>query len=139
MKGVSLILQFVLFFTIGFTFFLLAGNLFRFQSGLIRQDIIDLGSQLQSSKISALSIQAVTSCKFCDTVKVELQPQIIGGYYPIYQLSNGVVLKIEPANKNLQSSMHNFHYSITYDTNDVSSVKTIALTYDRTNNKLVMR
>lgn len=139
MKAASLIVQFVIFFTIGLGFFLLAGNLFRFQSGLIKQDILDSASSLSVSQMSALSIKAVNSCKSCETVTIKAEQKSIAGYNPVYQLSNGIVLKIEPENKIVQSSMHNLHHSIKSDNTEVSSSKSIALTYDRTKNNLVIR
>lgn len=138
MKAASLIVQFVLFFTIGLGFFLLAGNLFRFQSGLIKQDIIDSSSDLSISQLSALSLKAVDSCKSCDSVSITIEQKSIAGYNPVYQLSGGIVLKIEPENKIAQSSIHNLYHSITFDTSEVSSSKDITLTYDRTKNKLVI-
>lgn len=139
MKAASLIVQFVIFFTIGLGFFLMAGNLFRFQSGLIKQDIFTSGSDLSTSQISAASITAVNSCKSCDSVTIKIEQKSIAGYKPVYQLSNGLILKIEPENKIVQSSMHNLYHSITFDETEASSTKAIALTYDRTKNKLVIR
>lgn len=135
MKAVSLIIQFVLFFIIGFGFFILAGNLFRFQSDLIRSDIIDSSSNLSVDQLSAVSIRAVNSCKACSNVTIKIDQKSIAGIYPTYQLSNGIILKLE--SKTVQSSMHNVNYSITYDADETSS-KSIALTYDRTKNKLVI-
>ncbi len=143
MKAASLIVQFVLFFIIGLGFFLLTGNLFRFQSDLIKQDILDSGSSLAINQLSALSIKAIDSCKSCDNVTIKIDSKSIAGYNPIYQLSNGIInnvfLKIESENKIVQSPMHNLNHSITSDTTEVSSSKVIALTYDRTKNKLVIR
>ncbi len=139
MKAASLIVQFVIFFTIGLGFFLMAGNLFRFQSDLIKQDILDSGSNLSTSQLSAASIVAVNSCKSCDNVTIKVEQKSIAGYSPVYQLSNGVILEIEPENKLVQSSMHNLYHSITSDAAESSSTKAIALTYDRTKNKLVIR
>jgi len=139
MKAASLIVQFVLFFTIGLSFFLLAGNLFRFQSDLIKQEILDRGSTLLVKQLSALSIVAVDSCKSCDSVSIKISPKTIAGYSPVYQLSGGVILKIEAENKAVQSTIHNLHHSITFDTKEVSSSKDITLTYDRTKNKLVIK
>lgn len=139
MKAASLIIQFVLFFTIGLGFFLLAGNLFRFQSDLIKQDILEAGSRLALSQISAISIKAVDSCKSCDNVTIKADPKPIAGYDQTYQLSSGIILEIEPENKLAQSSLHNLKHSLTFDTTKVSSAKSIALTYDRTKNKLVIK
>lgn len=143
MKAASLIVQFVIFFTIGLGFFLLAGNLFRFQSDLIKQDILDAGSNLSISQISSLSIRAVNSCKSCENVTIKFDQKSIAGYNPTYRLYNGIInsifLKIEPENRLAQSTMHNLNYSITSDSTEVSSSRTITLTYDRTINKLVVR
>lgn len=138
MKAVSLIVQFAIFFAIGLGFFLIAGNLFRFQSDLIKQDILDSGTNLSASQMSAASIMAVNSCKSCDNVSIRIDQQGIAGYNPAYQLSNGLVLKIEPENKIVQSPMHNLHHSITFDATEASSTRAIALTYDRTKNKLAI-
>lgn len=143
MKAASLILQFVIFFTIGMGFFLMAGNLFRFQSDLIKQDIIDSASNLSVSEISASSITIVNSCKSCGNISVKLDQKPIAGNTPTYRLSDGTInaltLEIEPENKMAQSSMHGLNYSVITDTTEVSSSKTITLTYDRTKNNLVMR
>ena len=139
MKAVSLIVQFVLFFIIGLGFFLLSGNLFKYQSGLVRKGILDSGSELSVNQISAISISSVDSCKSCDNVTIKVDQKSIAGYNPVYQLSNGIILKVEPENKIVQSTMHNLYYSITYDTAEVSSSKSIALTYDKIKNKLVMK
>ena len=139
MKAASLIVQFVIFFTIGLGFFLLAGNLFRFQSDVIKQDILDSSSGLSVSQMSAASIKAVDSCKSCDNVTIKIDQKPIVGYNPVYQLSNGIILKIDPENKQVQSSMHNLYQSISFGSGEASSSKTIALTYDRTKNKLVIK
>lgn len=142
MKAVSLIVQFVIFFTIGLGFFLLASNLFTFQSGFIKRDFIDAGANLSISQISAVSIRATDSCKSCDNVSVKTDLKSIAGYIPTYKLSdgaiNGITLKIEPENKIAQSSIHNLNHSITADTTEVSS-STITLTYDKIKNKLVIK
>lgn len=143
MKAASLILQFVIFFTIGSGFFLMAGNLFKFQSDLIKQDIIDSVSNLSVSEISASSIIAVNSCKSCGNISVKLDQKPIAGNNPTYRFSNGIInaliLEIEAENKMSQSSMHGLNYSVTSDAIEVSSSKAITLTYDRTKNNLVMR
>lgn len=139
MKALSLIVQFVIFFSIGFGFFLLAGNLFRFQSDLIKKDILDSGSELSIKQVSAVSITANTTCKSCDTVDIMIDQKSIAGYTPTYRLSNGIILTIEPESKIIQSTIHNLCRSTTCDSREVTSSRGITLTYDRTNNKLVIR
>jgi len=139
MKAVSQIVQFVIFFAIGMAFFLAAGNLFRFQSDLIKQDILNASSTLAVSQLSAISIKAIDSCKSCDNATITIYQRSIAGYNPTYQLSSGIILRIDPEAKIVQSSMHNLHHSITYGSAKVSSAKAIALTYDRTTNNLVIK
>lgn len=139
MKAVSLIVQFVLFFVIGLGFFLTAGNLFRYQSDLIKNEILASSSNLSVSSLSAASIRAVESCKSCDSVMLKFDQKPIAGYNPTFQLSNGIILKIEPEGKQVQSSMHSLSYSLSFGSGDVSSSKTINLTYDRTKNNLVIK
>ncbi|MBI1978489.1 MAG: hypothetical protein HYS62_00315 [Candidatus Aenigmarchaeota archaeon] len=139
MKAVSLIVQFIIFFAIGLGFFLMAGNLFRFQSDLIKQDVIDAGSSLALGEISAASIRAINSCKSCENVSIKVDQRMIAGYNPVYQLSNGAILEIEPEDEVLQSSVHNLNYSVTMNTPKVLASKAIVLTYDRTKNSLVIK
>lgn len=138
MKAVSLIVQFVIFFIIGMGFFLLAGNLFRYQSDFIKRDIVDIGSEIYSRKMSAVAIDAVDLCKSCDNVTVKVSQSDIAGINPTYQLSQGLKLELESENKIVQSSMHNLYYSVTEGADKVSSSKTITLTYDRKINNLVI-
>ncbi|MEM5797129.1 MAG: hypothetical protein QW818_00195 [Candidatus Aenigmatarchaeota archaeon] len=139
MKAVSLIVQFVIFFTIGLSFFLLVGNLFKFQSDLIKRDILESGSTLSLNQLSAALINAVNSCKSCNNVSIKIDQKPIAEYTQIYQLSDNLILKIEPENKIIKSSLHNLNYSINSDPTEFSASKTITLTYDRTNNKLVIK
>lgn len=138
MKAASLIIQFVLFFIIGLGFFLLAGNLFRFQSDYIKGDILSIGSEIYTRQMSSFAINAVNICKSCDNVTLKISQGPLAGASPTYQLSQGIVFEIDSENKIVQSTMHNLFYSIAEGSNKVSSSKTITLTYDRTQNKLVI-
>ena len=139
MKAVALILQFVMFFIIGLTFFIAVSNIVKFQSTEIRQDILNSGSDLSIKEISAEIINTVNSCKSCDNTTIKFNQKPIAGFGPTYKLSNGIILSVLLQSKSLQSSIHNLYYSITYDTKEVGSSKTLNLTYDKTNNKLVIR
>lgn len=139
MKSVAFIVQFIIFFTIGLIFFLAAGNLFRFQSNILKRDILDISSELTSNYISAVAIASINTCKYCDNVSVKVNVNPIVGYYPIFELDKGIVISIEPENKSVSSSIHNLNNSISFTTSKVSSVKPITLTYDRTKNNLVIK
>lgn len=139
MKAVSLIVQFVLFFIIGLGFFILAGNFFRFQSTVIRQELVNFSSEFSVREVSVFAISAVDSCKSCDNVTLRLEQKSVAGYNPTYQISNVIRLKVEQENVFLNSSLHNLNYSINLENAEVSSSKPIDLMYDRTKNKLVIK
>lgn len=137
MKAASLVLQFVIFFMIGLGFFIAVGNIFRFQSGLIRGDIIDSASELSVIRLSAVAVKAVDSCKSCENASIKIDQPEIAGYTPAYKLSAGIMLEIEPEGKTVSSSMHNLYKSVKYS-DDVVLSNRISMTYDRTNNNLVI-
>lgn len=139
MKSQSQIIQFVIFFAIGMTFLTIVGNLFRFQSDIIKADVLDAGSNVSTRYISAIAIKSVDGCKTCDNISTKIQVNSIAGYNPDVRLNNGIVLSIDPENKVYQTSSHNLFYSINYNTNKVLSVKPITLTYDKTKNNLVVQ
>lgn len=141
MKSQSLIVQFVLFFVIGLGFFLLAGNLFRFQSNFIRQDILDFGSELLSKQTSSFIITAINSCKSCDKVSTSFNVKSITGNFPIiaFTANKKLTVSLEEENKLIESSVHNLLYSVNLETNAVSSARSINLTYDKIKNNLVIR
>ncbi len=137
MKAVSLILQFAVFSIIGISFFFVVGNLLSFQSGSIKRDVIDHASNLTLSQVSAAAIASVSSCKSCEIATIKINQLGIAGYTPTYQLSNGIILEVEPESKAVSTSIHNLYHSVLYDADKTSS-REISLTYDRTNNKLAI-
>ncbi|MBI2545266.1 MAG: hypothetical protein HYW22_01545 [Candidatus Aenigmarchaeota archaeon] len=139
MKAQSQIIQFILFFAIGLTFLTIVGNVFRFQSDIIKSDILDAGSNVTSKYLSAIVIKSVDGCHSCDNISTRIQLNTIAGYNPDVRLNNGILLSIEPENKLYQVSAHNLFNSITYSTSKVLSVKPITLTYDKTKNNLVVQ
>ncbi|MBI2543058.1 MAG: hypothetical protein HYW24_02650 [Candidatus Aenigmarchaeota archaeon] len=136
MKAQSLIIQFIIFFTISLSVFFMVGNLFRYQYDLIRRDVLQSSSELTAEYLSAVAIKAVDTCKSCDNVSITLNVKPSAGYNPTIRLDDGILVKIEPENKIVQSSIHNLKDSIRFQTNDVSSVQPITLTYERENNIL---
>jgi len=139
MKSQTLIVQFIIFFTIGLVFFLTVGNLFRFQAELIRGDVIEVNSRLTNSYMSALIITTVNSCKSCNITTAKVDIKNIVGLYPSFYFDRGLVLSVDSENKIVRSPMHNLNYSVNMGANQVSSVRTITLTFDRDKNNLVMQ
>ena len=105
MKSQALIIQFIIFFTIGLAFFLAVGNLFRFQSNLIKREILNLDSELTNKYLSALIITAVDNCKSCNKTSIQVNVKSVVGFNPVFKLDTGIVLSIRPENKILQSSI----------------------------------
>ena len=140
MKSVSLIIQFVIFFSIGLTFFILVGNLFRFQSDVIKNDVLNFGSNLATKQMSAAAVYAIDTCKTCDNTTIRTEVKSITNLNPDVSLTTGgVMLSIDAENKQTLSSVHNLYFSVNFVPNKVSSVKPITLTYNKTKNNLVIK
>ncbi len=138
MKSQSLIVQFILFFVIGLGIFLSLGNLFKFHSETIRGDVIDYSVKLTNSFISSAIISTVDSCKQCDSISTNMQlEKTIAGFFTEVELKNG--LNISAGGKTFPSSIHNLNETIGIQPSKASSAKVITLTFDRTNNKLMIR
>lgn len=136
-KSQTLVIQFILFFVIGLSLFLMIGNLFRFHSDVIRSDIEDLGVKLVNSYVSSAIITSVDSCKQCDEVSMQLAIKNIGGYIPVIDLKNG--LNVSTIEKYHFSSIHNLNETLDLQESKVSGTKPITLMYERIKNKLVMK
>lgn len=139
MKSQSLVVQFLIFFVIGFSFFLSIGIFFRSQANLIKNDILDSGLELETKYISTAAGIATSTCKTCDNVSIRVELRPVIDYRPKIGLGDGIVLSIEPENKVSRSSINNLKHSLNFIPNEVSSVRPITLMYDRTKNNLVIQ
>lgn len=138
MKAQSLIVQFILFFMIGFTIFLAIGNIFKLHSEITRNDIINSSLKLTNSFISSAVITATASCKKCDFVSINFKTgENIVGYFTEIKLENG--LNVSTIEKSFFSSIHNINESVSIVPGKASSTKPITLTFDRTKNKLMIK
>ncbi|MEM7825079.1 MAG: hypothetical protein QXO27_03860 [Candidatus Aenigmatarchaeota archaeon] len=135
-KSQSLIIQFVLFFVIGFSLFLAISGFFRFRSEMIRNDVTNYELKLVSSYISSAIIKSVDECKQCDEVSIRVSLKNIAGYTPIVNLKNGLNV----------STMSNYHFSTIHNLNETLGITEsrafasipITLMYERIKNKLVV-
>lgn len=137
MKSQSSIVQFILFFLIGFSIFLAIGNVFKFQFFSIQSSVTDLFLKSVNSHTSSAIITAVDSCKMCDNVSISLnlEKTIAGNFYEI-KLENG--LNTSTYWKYSFSSMHLLNNSINIQESKAASVKPITLTFGRANYNLVV-
>jgi hypothetical protein len=136
-KSQSLIVQFVLFFLIGFSLFLAIGSLFRFRSDVIKNDVTSLELKLINSYVSSAVINSVDACKQCDEVTVELPIKNIAGYSPVINLKNG--LNVSTVNKYYFSSIHNLNETLNIQDSKVYGAVPITLMYEKIKNNLVVK
>jgi len=136
-KAQSLIIQFVLFFMIGFSLFLFVGNFFKYQSDVFRSDITDLNLKLTNSYLSSFVVNSVDSCKQCDFVQtsIKLENTTVGYFFEAGLSSNGLSVSAMPGYKSFVSSVHNFNKSFSM-AGKASSAQAINLTFSRTKNEL---
>ena len=142
MKSQSLIVQFVLFFVIGLGIFLSLGNLFKFQSEIVRRDVINDSVKLTNSFVSSNIISAVDSCKQCDLVSANIKiEKTVAGFFTEIILENGLNTGLNTSidGQSFSSSIHNLNETIGITSGEASSAKAITLMFDRTKNKLMIK
>lgn len=136
-KGQSVIMQFLIFFIIGFFIFITIGMFFKYQSDLFKQDIISSSLNLTNSYLSSVSIIMVDDCKECDFINLTLKVSNTSTGYPIEVkfTGNSMLNTSIPTVSEQTTTIHNLNYSLKASGSS-SSVKTIILTFNRTNNNL---
>ncbi len=138
MKAQSLLIQFVLFFIVGFFLFLTIGNFFRIQSERFRENIGDLSLKLASTNIASYAINSMYACKQCDYVRNQIFfERSVAGYFIVANISqSGLAVFTTPGAKSYYSSMHNLNESIK-NFGETSITKPIGLTLNRTKNLFI--
>ena len=135
MKGQSLVIQFLIFFLIGFSLFVSVGSFYKYQSDLFRNDIISSNLALFNSYLSSNIISAVDTCKECDFVKLSVPAlNLTAGYAIQINLSDSGLNVSNPV-KYFNSPLHNLNSSLNL-IGVSSSVQPITLTLNKTQNKL---
>jgi hypothetical protein len=135
MKGQSLIIQFFIFFLIGFSLFISVGSFFKYQSDLFRDEIISSSLSLANSYLSSNMVMAATNCKQCDNAIISTSIANLTTGYPIEIKLRSSGLNVSIPYKYYLSSIHNFNSSLALS-GDSSSVQTITLTFNKNQNKL---
>jgi hypothetical protein len=137
-KAQSLILQFVLFFMVGFLVFVSIGTFFKYQSDIFQQDVAKKSLDLTSNFFKSAILSQVDTCKGCDEAQYSIRLQnITAGYYMeiLMDRLTGLSVKAIPEGKVSNSGIYNLNES--FDMSGVgSSVKPINLTFSRTKNVL---
>ena len=140
-KGQALIVQFVLFFLIGFAIYLMVSGFFKYQTDLYKQQIIDSNINLTASQISSAIIAIVEGCKGCDQISITLNLRNFTADYPfeVYFNSSGFTMLVPVIEKSFQSTVHNINSYLTIVATKVLSTQPINLTFDKTQNKLEVK
>lgn len=137
MKGQTLIIQFILFFLIGFTLFGSIGMFFQAQSQIFKNDIITYDLKLINSYVSSIAMTEVVSCKECDFVNitVKIQNTTAGNFFEVGMAPNGVNTTIPQTHQSITTTIYNLKNS--YILSGFSaSIKPISITFTKSLNNL---
>jgi len=139
-KGQTTVIQFIIFFLIGFAVFISVGTFFRYQSDLFRQMILSSGINLTSSYLSSAVIAIVDSCKECDFVNLTIRTQNTSAGYPldIAIVDSGLNISAPTTTESLATRIHNFLLYTLSASGSSSTFKPIILTFNRTNYNLTV-
>jgi hypothetical protein len=137
MKGQTLIIQFVLFFIIGFSLFTSIAVFFKYQSDIFKNDITNYNIQLINSYFSATAISAAVTCKTCDFVNITTTTQntTAGYFFEVGMTNLGLNTTVPMAQQRVTSSVYNLNSS--YVLSGFSpSIKPITITFNKIQNSL---
>lgn len=137
MKGQTLIIQFILFFLIGFSLFTSIGLFFQYQSQIFRNDVTNYNLQLINSYISSVALTEAVTCKQCDFVNitVRIQNTTAGNFFEIGMTSIGINTTVPKSKNTVITSIYNLNSS--YILSGFSaSIKPISITFTKSLNNL---
>jgi hypothetical protein len=137
-KGQSLIIQFIMFFLIGFTIFIGVSQFFRYQSDIFKDDVTRESLKIINSYFSSYAIASVASCKQCDEVNLTFKTAntTAGNFFEVSFGSYGANVTIPfVTNVKFISPAHNLNESFQLN-GSVPSTRPITLTFNKMQNKL---
>lgn len=137
-KGQSYVIQFLMFFIIGMSLFILLGNFFRYQSENIRSQLLEYSTEMIGSHISSLVVSSIEGCPDCGVVEhsFRLARTYAGHFIEMDIDRSGLKVKTAPEAAEYDSSFNLLNNSVDIPQSSTSSVKTINLTYNKNQNKL---
>jgi hypothetical protein len=135
-KAQSVIIQFVLFFLMGFGIFVGVGMLFKTRSDIFQGDVATASLKLTSSYLTSTAIASM-GCLECDIVESKVTIlNTSAGYFTEVILSNeGMETSTAPKFREYISSMHNLNETLQLD-GSAPSIITISIVYDRPQDEL---
>jgi len=141
MKAQSTIIQFILFFLIGLTIFISVGSLFKYQSDLLRQDVVTASRGLISDYLSSIAVIEYDSCKKCDWINITTSiANTTADYYVEMKFEeNSLFVTTQPDSATVRSSASKINESVSLLPSSTSSIQRITLTYDKNKNNIVIQ
>jgi hypothetical protein len=135
-KAQTVIIQFILFFLIGFGVFIGVGTLFKMHSDIFKEDAAKASLKLTGSYLTSAGISSL-GCRECDIVETKLSiiNSTAGYFTEVFLSSGGIKASTAPPSKQFTSSMHNLNYSLQLS-GQAPSIRPINLTFNRNQNKL---
>lgn len=139
MKGQTLIVQFILFFLIGFSLFSSIGLFFKYQTELFKNDITNSNMKLINSYMSAVVLTEAVDCKYCTfaNITIKIQTTTAGNLFEIGMTSQGVNTTVPFSQKTTVSSIYNLNSSYNL-TGFSSSSKPISITFNKLKNNITV-
>lgn len=135
-KGQSLVIQFLLFFLIGFSIFISLGSFFKYQADIFRKEISSSTLNLTTSYLSSAIILIFDSCKGCDFVNFSLTIHNTSAGYPLLITTQNSMLNVSNFLGSSVTNLHNLSNNPLKITGDSVPSKPIILTFNKTNNIL---
>ncbi len=138
LKAQSQIVQFALFFMIGFGVFLSISGYFRNQLDIFGNSVADSSKKLISSYMSAIAVNSIYSCKECDNFNttVQISNRTASFFVEVAGRQTGLDVITQPGNQNYFSFMHNIGASLAGIEGLAPSTKPIIISYNKALNKL---
>lgn len=135
-KGQSLVIQVILFFTIGLFVFLTLGNFFRLQLDSFSGRSSDENRALLNGLITANYV-ILKNCKACDNATSSLQAQFPSSIFLQAILDNsGLSVASQPDGKVLVTTMHNMIFSLAEASGAAGGTEPVVLFYRKGQNIL---
>jgi len=137
MKGQATVYQYVLFFTINFTLFLLATGLFRNQLDMFDDQISRNNLKMVNNYISSHIIYII-GCKECETSEIILEPPttVARRFYGIEGNRNGIKTYLFDLDVFYESSVFKINETIIVSGAAGSGDQKIKLLWNKTDNEI---
>ncbi|MEM5843701.1 MAG: hypothetical protein QXX07_00120 [Candidatus Aenigmatarchaeota archaeon] len=131
-KAQSYIIQFIIFFVVGFVVFLSIGSFFKIQSDFFINELSYRNAKIVADYITSTAISLIDSCKECEDSRVIIN---LNPNYEFIVKADNVWEIILPNERRYSFSLSNLNYSVSSAGSAVIT-KTLTLTFSKTENKL---